>query len=175
MSKPLKVQLIALCALLAFTKQASADNPEPTVEPLRLSPPVVCFKIDGHGDYEPRPEPVLTKVEKLLIYVEPLNHTIEREKSNGKYYAHFSQSARIRRKGEQRVLWEKKELGEYKPESDWPPRTIYLSSMIALQGLSPGDYEIDITYRDLLKDGAETTETIEFRIKPLPTTSTDPS
>ncbi|CAN5794110.1 hypothetical protein BH23PLA1_BH23PLA1_32330 [soil metagenome] len=155
---------VALLVLLALPWIGADDEPEP----LRLTEPIVCLKIVGYDRYEARPEPALTSDEKLLIYIEPLNHTIVRDEESGRFRAHLTQSARVRRQGQKRVLWEQEDLGDYKPESDHPPRTLYLSSTIALKGLPLGDYEIDITYQDRLREGAEATRTVEFRIIPAP-------
>ena len=164
--------------LVAFSAPIRARPlaPEAPVEPpasapaLTMAPAVACRDIKGYEDYERLPDAALTADEKLLVYYRPLGFRTERDGSL--YRIHLVQDAQIRRKGDKTVLRRKEKLLDYDakmPESDRP---IYLRNSIALKGLMPGEYMLDIILRDALAPGSSVTQSLLFRINPVAETET---
>lgn len=154
--------LICLAAPFSENQVGSTDTPLATTDPL------VCKQVRGFRDYDKRDPPELTSDEKLLIYFEPLHYTIGRTESGEKYRAHLVVDAILRRKGQKKPLLAEDRIIDYKPESTDPPTSLYLSATIALKGLSPGEYEVEL----LLKDGLASArmpvrKTIPFKIIPV--------
>lgn len=127
-----------------------------------FSAPVACKEIKGFDDYVVLDDAALTCDEKLLVYFEPRHYKSARV--GKKYEAHFTQDSRIRRRGEDVVLWSKKNLLDYKVASASHPEPIYLSNKIALKALTPGDYEYDVILRDAVGRSAEVVKTLHFTI-----------
>src|SRR5689334_12650723 len=86
----------------------------------RMTPPVACKEIRGYEDFVPLEPAALTSDEKLLVYFRPLHFKTARK--GALYEAHFTEEGRIRRKGGKAVVWAKKDLLEYRPRADPPPR-----------------------------------------------------
>lgn len=131
---------------------------------LRMTAGVVCRSIAGYEDYEPLPEAAQTAEEKLLIYFRPSGHRIERV--DDLYQAHLVPDFQIRKRGEKAVLRQKLKYFEYEPKAAEPPRYIYMKNVIALKGLSPGEYELTIILHDEIAKGPPATQVVKFRIIP---------
>ena len=144
------------------------SKPAPLV--LGMSEPVACLKIDGYEQFEELPAAAITSEEKLKVYYRPSGYKIERQ--GKKYVARFVQDGVIRPKGQKKVVWKKDGILEYEARSDTPPEQIYLTNLVGLKGLPPGEYELTITLRDDLRpkstETATTTATLPFRIIPTP-------
>ena len=151
------------------SKSAKSDRGGPATiaqeeTSLRMTPGVVCRSIAGYEDYEPLPEAAQTAEEKLLIYFRPSGHRIERV--DDLYHAHLVPDFQIRKRGEKAVLRQKLKYFEYEPKSAEPPRSIYMKNVIALKGLSPGEYELTIILHDEIAKGPPATQVVKFRIIP---------
>jgi hypothetical protein len=132
-------------------------------ETLRMSKPVLCRKVHGFASFEEWQGATLTADDKLMIYSEPSGHKIEQTREG--YRAHLVEDGRIRRKGEKATLWKKENMLEYEAKSKFPPYRIYFRTDVAIKGLPPGDYEIDLTLRDRLsKDDAKVVRTLPFTV-----------
>jgi hypothetical protein len=129
-----------------------------------MSKPVVCSKVHGFASFEPLPDASLTADDKLTVYYEPQGYTIERTKDG--FRALFAQDGRLRKKGSKDALWQKAPMFEYEAKSESPPYRVFMRSDLAIKGLPPGDYELDLTLHDrLAKDkGAKVTRTVEFKV-----------
>ncbi|MEO6810784.1 MAG: hypothetical protein ABI353_16840 [Isosphaeraceae bacterium] len=170
MSKHFELQRVVLALVLACLAAKGPDDRARVAKPsegLAMTRALACESIKGYQDYVPRPEAALTKDEKLLVYYEPLNYAIEQDKT-GMYRAHFSQDARIRKRGAKIVLWKKDNLLDYEVKGNGPPRKLCLMNTIALKALSPGEYDLDIVLHDRLGDGPPVTQTLKITIKPSP-------
>ena len=142
------------------TLRAADDNESG----LGMSRGIVCRSIDGFEAYETLPGAELTSDEKLLVYYRP-----ERYKTvlvDGRYEAHFTQDAQIRKRGEKAVLREKKKLLDYNPKTEYPPQNIFLRNTISLKGLPTGDYDLTIILRDEVAKCPAATQVVKFRVIP---------
>ena len=75
-----------------------------------MTPAVACSSIKGFGDYVPLEEAVLTRDDKLQLYYEPSGYLYE---TVGKEYrVHFTQDARLHRRGQKAVLQSKEKILE---------------------------------------------------------------
>lgn len=155
------ILVFASFAALTAPRLAPGDEDDGT---FRLTTPVACKSIDGYEDYVPLDPPALTADEKLLVYVRPVH--FKTAKAGGTYEAHFTEDARIRRRGAKAVLWSKSRLLDYRPHAPRPPRLIYLRNTIALKGLKPGDYDLDLIVRDEVGKSAPATATLPFTVIP---------
>jgi hypothetical protein len=141
----------------------------PVDAPLDTTNPVVCTHIRAFRDYDERDPVELTADEKLVVYFEPLNYTIARDKTGELFRAHLVIDALLRRKGQKKKLWSEEKMINYLPEAADPPSALYLSSSVGLKNLSPGEYEVDLTLKDgLAPDRKPITRTISFRVVPGP-------
>lgn len=129
-----------------------------------FSTPIACREIKGYENYVPLSEPALTSDDKLLVYFRPRHY--KSVKKGDAYEAHFTQDGRIRRKGEKLVLWSKKNLLDYTPRSDTPPRLVYVRNSISLKALKPGEYEYDVILRDEVGRSAAAVRSLPFRVVP---------
>ncbi|HEU5115313.1 MAG TPA: hypothetical protein VFT74_01415 [Isosphaeraceae bacterium] len=159
--------ILSLCWLSASPLMAD-DEPAPkddaAVEPgLTLSEPIACRNIKGYEDYEPLDEPELTKDEKLFIYLRPFDHTIE-DAEDGKFHVHLAEDVNIHRKGQKRVLWGKKNIIDYDKTVDYPPRNLYLGSIVSLKELPVGEYTAEIFVHDQLKKNETKIAKLDFRV-----------
>lgn len=137
----------------------------PAEDRLGASEPVVCRKVVGFRDYEVLDPAELTKDEKLIIYLEPSGYAVERDAKTDEFHAYLIQDAKLRRKGSEKPIQEEKGFLEYKPRSKEPLGTLYLSSSFSLKDLGPGEYELDLIFRDGLDDSKEPYEqTVAFRV-----------
>ncbi len=143
---------------------AAGDGP-----PLAMSPGKVCSNVRGYGDFDERPEPSLTRDEKLQIYCEPTGFATG-TRPDGSTYVHLVVDAKIRRKGRKEVLWSKDAIVDYESEGSSPPAVVYLASTFAVRGLKPGDYQADLVLRDKHDPAARAEQTVDFRIV-LPSTA----
>ncbi len=157
--------ILTLGLLLVASVGAVGD--EPAGPPLALSEPIACRAVRGYGDYDALDEPALTKDEKLLLYVQPSNHTIE--PVGDKFRVHLTEDLQIRRKGQKRVLWSRQKIVEFRTESPERPERLYLGTTVGLKSCTPGTYVAEITLNDqLAPGGARTTRSFEFRVIPTP-------
>lgn len=131
-----------------------------------LTAPVACREINGYEDYVVLPGAALTADEKLLVYYRPVHYKSARV--DGKYEVHLTQDGRVRRRGSKAVLWSKPRLLDYKVRTDTPPQLIYLRNTIALKGLKPGEYELDVVLRDEVGQSAPAVRSLPFRVVPSP-------
>jgi hypothetical protein len=129
-----------------------------------MSPGVVCRSIDGYEEYEPLPGAAQTSEEKLLVYVRPFGYKTELK--DGAYEAHLVPDFEIRKRGEKKILRQKKKIYEYKPRTPEPPQFIYLKYVISLKGLRPGDYDLTMILHDEIGGGDPATQVVKFRIIP---------
>jgi hypothetical protein len=169
-------RLALLASCLAATgarpcSSADTSDDDPDDGTFGLSAPVACKEVRGFEDYEPLPDAALTADEKLLVYLRPRHYKVTREGS--KYVAHLTQDGRIRRRGEKAVLWSKKNLLDYKAETDTPPGPIYLRNTVALKGLKPGEYDFEITLYDKIGQSAPAVRTLPFRVVAAPAPEKD--
>ena len=147
-----------------FRADAGDKPTKPKGDELAISEPVACRVIDGYELFEPLDDAAITSDEKLKVYFRPLSYKIDRD--GKQYVARFSQDGAIRPKGEKKVVWKKDNLLDYEAKSDTPPYQVYLTNSIGLKGLPPGEYELTITLRDLLRDEMSATQTLAFKIVP---------
>ncbi len=132
---------------------------------LEMSPAVACSRISGYEDFVPLPEAVLTRDDKMLIYYEPSGY--EYETVGKEYRVHLVQDARIRRRGQKKVLQAKDKLLEYDAKSKFPPLNLYLSNTIALKPLDPGEYDLEIILHDRIGKGEPVSQVFPFRVRPV--------
>ncbi len=156
--------------------KAVAPADEPSSEPdeatpskpggLRMSRAVICSTIDGYEKYKPLPGAAQTSEEKLLVYYRPLYY--KTDFVDGYYLAHVSQDNEIRKRGEKKVVRQKKKVVDYAPKTkQQPPQQLYIRNTISLKGLDPGDYELTIILRDELdKEAPATRQMVKFKIVP---------
>ena len=154
---------LALGLLLAL---AAAPSSRPDDDDLSMTDAVACRTIRGFEDYDPLPDAELPKEAKLQVYYRPLHYKVERTK--GGYRVHLVQDGRIRRRGEKAVLWKKDNVVDYEVKTELPPGPLYLTNSVAIQGLKPGEYDLDIILRDKLSQGREATQVLKFRVIPSP-------
>ncbi len=163
-----RIPLILSLCLLGGSLLNADDEPTPRddapVEPgLSLSEPIACRNIKGYEDYEPLDEPELTRDEKLFIYLKPRDHTIE-DDGEGKFHAHLVEDVNIHRKDQKRVLWGKEKIIDYDVKVDYPPRNLYLGSIVSLKELPVGEYTAEILVHDRLKKNETATAKLDFRV-----------
>lgn len=160
--------LLAAMVVLATASGPSRLDGGEKLSPstLSMTPAVACRKIDGFEQFEPLEPAEITSDEKLQVYYRPMGYAIE--KKGDKYLARFAQDGVVRRKGEKKAVWKKDKLLEYEAKSDRPPYQVYLTNSVGLKGLPPGEYELDITLRDALREGSSARQTLSFRIVPAP-------
>jgi hypothetical protein len=174
--KSLKHALLTALGLFALagpneaTSSSAPDTASPDESPasekrLAMSPAVACEKINGYEQFVPLKDAAITKDEKLLVYYRPLNYTVK--KNGQKYQIYFSQEVRVRKRGQKEVLWSKKLVDE---KSEYPvvPTTYYLRNTIAVQALTPGDYDLDIILHDELAQAPPAQQVLHFTVKPSP-------
>jgi hypothetical protein len=130
-----------------------------------MSPAVACESITGYEQFVVLKDSALTKDDKLLVYYRASNYTVKKE--GKKYQVHLTQDARVRKRGQKEVLWSKKVVDE-KFEFPGVPTTFYLMNKIALQALTPGDYDLDIILRDELAPAPPAQQVLRFTVKPSP-------
>ena len=141
------------------------DDPAAPAPKLTMTPGIVCETVTGYEDYEKRKDAVLTRDEKLLVYYEPNGYDYALK--DNEYRVHLVQDARIRRRGEKKVLQAKDKLLEYKGKFKEPPLNLYLSNVISLKALPPGDYDLEIILHDELSKAPPTSQIVPFRVKPV--------
>jgi hypothetical protein len=147
---------------------ARADDPVADDAPrgLSLTDPVACRSIAGYDDYDALDEASLTKDEKLMVYIRPMNYEFERE--GERFTAHLVEDVNIRRKGQKKVFWARKGVLDYKAESEMPPDHIYLGTTISLKQLPVGEYTAEVVVRDKLRPAddkdAVASKTLTFRV-----------
>lgn len=156
-------------AMIATALIAAGDGPS-----LAMSAGEVCSAIRGYRDFDARPEPELTRDEKLQIYCEPTGFATGM-RPDGTTGVHLVMDAKIRRKGRKEVLWSKDATVDYESEGSSPPAVVYLASTFAVRGLKPGDYQADLVLRDKHDPAARAEQTVDFRIvAPAPPASPKP-
>jgi hypothetical protein len=147
-----------LAALLV--SPARSDEPEE----LAMSKPVAVIKIHGFASFEPLPEATLTADDKLMVYYEPTGYTVERTKDG--FRALLAQDGKLRKKGRKEALWQKAPMFEYEAKDATQPYRLYMRTDLAIKGLAPGEYELDLTVHDQLAKGSGTTRTVAFKVVP---------
>lgn len=169
---------LLLMGLCAVERPASAEGSRRRTPPkaeapagpveyrLVMSKAVACEFVEGFGDYVERPSPRLSADEKLLVYYEPRHFATE--KIGGRHRAHLTQDARVRKRGQKAAVWSKDKLLDYEAKADSPAFQLFLSNTIALKGLPPGDYDLDITLHDEVSRGSPATQTLRFSIVERP-------
>jgi hypothetical protein len=160
------VGVIAGVALLTLV--AVGDDPKPPVSRLKISPAVVCTKIDGYRRFKPRKPVELTKDEKLVVYYEPTGH--QTESRAGVFRAHLVQDGSVRRATVKSPVWEREKMVEYKPEASTRPDYLYIESTVSLKTLEPGEYVFDIVLRDIIS-GSTATQSVPFMVIKRPAES----
>lgn len=133
---------------------------------LSMTPAIACRAIRGYEDYDALARPEVTRDEKLLLYLRPQHYTIETV--GDRYRVHLSEDVRIRRQGQKRVLWSRARIVEYRAETQERPERLYLGTVLGLKGFPPGAYVAELTLHDRLAEGAQTTQSVEFRIIATP-------
>lgn len=156
--------------LTATLAGATPIDDDPDDGGFGFSPPVVCLEIHGYEDYVPLPEPELTADEKLLLYYRPLH--FKTEPVGQRHRAHLTQDSKIRRKGGKAVLWSKTGMVDYQVDAESPPRLVYMRNTVALKGLKPGDYELDVILHDRIGLSEPAKRSVAFRIVLAATTET---
>jgi hypothetical protein len=152
----------AITVLLTLASESFAPGQDAD-DSLRMSKPVLCRKVHGFASFEEWPGTTFTADDKLMIYSEPSGYKIERKPEG--YRAHLVEDVQLRKKGDKATIWKKENMLEYEAKSKTPPYQIYLRTDLAIKGLPPGDYELDLTLRDRLsKDEAKVLRTLPFTI-----------
>ncbi len=147
---------IALMALICSGPPID-DDPNP----LRMSKALACKSVQGFESYVELTDAALTADDKLLVYYEPSGFATKPDRDE--HIARFSQRGKIRRKGTTAVVWSKPDLLDYTARGPSPPDRVYLMNTIALKGLKPGDYELEIQLKDELGSNSAT-QTLAFKI-----------
>ena len=100
------------------------------------------------------------------MYFRPLRYKIE-DADDGLYRAHLVQDNEIRKKGEKRIVRQKKKVVEYEPKTKDPPKQLYIRNTISLKGLEPGEYDLTIILRDELdKTAPPSRQVVRFKVIP---------
>ncbi len=162
---------LALLVALGLGLPVGPEEVEEDAQALAMTPPIACRVVHGYRDYEALTEPSLTKDEKLMVYYEPRNYAVE-ALDNDRFRAHLTQDARVRKHGQKSVIWKKEAIVTYKPEADIPPSRLYIQNTIALKGLTPGAYDLEIVLHDEIAKDAIATRTLEFHVVKAPVIET---
>jgi hypothetical protein len=142
-----------------------AEEPQPPPEDrLGMTPAIACESIAGYEQYVPLAEAALTKDDKLLLYYRPLHYTIVQ--TGSKFQTHLVQDVRVRKRGDKKVVWSKEKLVDETNEKPEPPTLLCHFNKIALKGLTPGEYDLDIILHDLNSKGPPAEQTFRFKVKP---------
>ncbi len=160
----------AWLAILAALVVVPARGDEP--EGLAMSKPVAVTKIHGFADFEPLPASTLTPDDKLMVYYEPTGYVIEKTKDG--YRAVLAQDGKLRKKGRKEPVWQKAPMFEYEAKDATQPYRLYMRTDLAIKGLPPGEYELDLTVHDKLAKGAHATKTVEFKVVPAKEAKAEP-
>jgi hypothetical protein len=150
---------LAMLAALVVSP-AGADEPEG----LAMSKPVAVTKIHSFAAFEPLPGATLTADDKLMVYYEPTGYTIERTKDG--FRALLAQDGKLRKKGRKEALWQKAPMFEFEAKDATQPYRLYMRTDLAIKGLPPGEYELDLTLHDRLAKGTHAVRTVEFKVVP---------
>lgn len=148
-----------LLVCLAAGQTPGADS---AASGLDMTEPIACKRITGYKQFEPLEEAVVSRNEKLLIYVEPVGHGFEKLEAG--YRLHLVQDLNVRRKGQKKVLWGRKQIVEYEATSDEPPLRVYLGTTLGVKNFAPGEYEAELVLHDLVRTGPPARRTLAFRI-----------
>jgi hypothetical protein len=132
---------------------------------LAMTPAVACLSIDSQGNYVPLPGAALSNEEKLVIYYRPINYQLEYDGQN--YSIHLVQDGVLRARGKKKVLQTKTNMIDWEWKGRQPLSSVYMRTLVALKGIPPGEYELEIILRDRLATGEPTArQTLSFRIVP---------
>lgn len=151
-----------LLAITALGAAFAADDP--AAPRISMTKAVACSKVNGFGDYVPLDEPALTRDDKMLVYYEVRGH--EYEMAGKEYRVHLVQDARIRRRGETRILQSKDKMVDYAGRSKTPPLNVYLVNTVSLKSLPPGEYDLELILRDDIGKTPPATQVFPFRVRP---------
>jgi hypothetical protein len=164
----MRAVLLALVATSGLIAPGGDDSPR-----LSMSEAVACSAIKGYGQYVPIPDATITADEKLLLYYEPQNFTVE--KKGDAYHLHLVQDIRVRKRGDKQVIWSKEKFADYDADTPGPYPVICMRGTVALKGLKPGDYDIDIILHDELGPKSTAQQVLRFTVKPTPPPETEPA
>lgn len=142
------------------------QKPDPGAPPerLRMTAAVACKSVSGYQQFTPLEDAALSKDEKLLVYFEPEHFAIQ--KHGEQFRAHLTGDGRVRKRGDKAVIWSKLKLLDYTAESPRSSFPVYISYRVALKGLNPGEYDLDIILHDELAGGPPAQQTLHFKVKP---------
>ena len=153
---------LGLAWALLTTARADADDGS-----FGFTQPIACKEINGYERFVPLPDAALTSEDKLLVYFRPRHFKTIRKGND--YEAHFTEDARVRRRGEKVPLWSKKNLLDYTAKGTSPTLPVSLRNTIAIKGLRPGEYVLEIVLRDEVSRGAPAHGTLNFTIRAVDT------
>ncbi len=113
-----------------------------------LTDPILCETIRRFRDFDKREEPLFVVGEKLQIYIEPFNYFIVRDQETKRYRAHLTIDLKLRIKGQESVYRSLNRVVDYETTTENPPTPLYLGAGVVLEGLRPGDFEVELILRD---------------------------
>lgn len=139
-------RLWPIVALVVMGVAAAPDRSDPDDGSFGFTKPVACVEIKGFDDYVELSGATLTSDEKLLVYFRPRHFRTVR--IGRQFEAHLTEDVRLRKRGDKTVLWSKLKMVDYQPRADTARPPISIHNKIALKGLLPGQYELEIVLRD---------------------------
>ena len=148
--------------LLPYGPRFDDAAPKPASGTLGMTPALACKSIAGIDEYVELADATLTADDKLQVYYRPLNYKVEAR--DGRNRVHLSQDSRIRRRGEKAVLQSKDDFLVYEIKQREPVGSIYLTNSVALKGLKPGDYDLEIVLHDRLAGSKPVSQVLKFRV-----------
>ena len=151
-------------AKIKAERNKSTSKTPDRVGDLSMEQGVVCKSIDGYEKYEPLRGAAQTNNQKLLVYVRALG--FKTEKVDGAYQGHLTTDCEIRKRGAKAVIFQKKNIYEYKPRTDLPSQFIYLKNAFSIKGLAPGNYDLTIILRDQIAQGPPASQVVKFKVLP---------
>lgn len=168
--RPRRIVAIGFFLISALEVSSPAPSEEPTRR-LSMSAPKACSKIDGYRNFKTLDEAVLTADEKLLAYHEVVGFAVARR--DDRYLVHLREDIRVRRPGEKKAIFAKKDAIDYAVTFDTPHPVVYFKTTVGLKGLAPGRYILDLVMRDLQNPAGETMRSLEFQVKNSPKVDPD--
>jgi hypothetical protein len=151
-----------ITALVAIGMAPPSAKDDPDDGSFGFTKPVACVEIKGYEDYVELSGGEITNHEKLIVYFRPRHFKTNRV--GRQYESHFTEDVRVRRRGEKAVLWSKMKMVDYQPRADIPRPPIYFHNKIALKGLAPGNYELEIVLHDEIGQTPPATRVLPFVI-----------
>lgn len=151
-----------LVALAVTGLAPEPDKEDPDDGSFGFTEPVACSEIKGFEDYVELPGGALTSDEKLIVYFRPRH--FKTAKVGRQYEAHFTEDVKIRRRGQKPVLWSKAKIMEYQPRGGLPNPPIYFHNKIAIKGLTPGKYDLEIVLHDEIGQTPPAVRVLPFEV-----------